>query len=132
MRQLTEKTQIRSLLHAIVWDYDIDPYELFEVALGKKEQAGSFTREKALVRMIEYLGWYDLLQLFGLAGLAKLLTKDVISGLRPAELQEKYEFARKVLQGETVSFSGWSPEYRKKIRNTLLSNRWYSNQQRIL
>jgi len=49
MRQLTEKTQIRSLLHAIVWDYDIDPYELFEVALGKKEQAGSFTREKALI-----------------------------------------------------------------------------------
>ena len=112
-KQLTEKTQIRSLLHAIVWDYDIDPYELFEVAAGKKEQAGSFTREKALIRMIEYLGWYDLLQLFGLAGLTELFTKDIISRLRHTELQEKYEFVRQVLQEETVSFSGWSPEYRK-------------------
>ncbi|MDM8552131.1 hypothetical protein QUF72_18750 [Desulfobacterales bacterium HSG2] len=125
MKRLTEKTQIRKFLRPIVWDYQIDPYELFEVATGKKERAGSFTREKALIRMIEYLGWYDLLRLFGLSELSELLTRDVISGLRPAELQEKYEFVRKILQGETVSFSGWSPEYRKKTEHTLLSDRWY-------
>lgn len=110
MNQLTEKRQIRSLLNAIVWDYNIDPYNLFEVAVGEKEQAGSFTREKALIRMIEYLGWYDLVQLFGLDGLRELLTNDIVSKLRPMELQEKYELVRKFLQGEAVSFSGWDPE----------------------
>jgi len=131
MEQLTEKTEIRKLLHPIVWDYHIDPYELFETAAGKKAQTGSFTQEKALVRMLEYLAWYDLLRLFGIDGLRKLITKDVISRLRIREVREKYELVRKVLQGETVSFSGWSPEYREQIKHSLLSDRWYRSQQRV-
>jgi hypothetical protein len=132
MEQLTEKSEIRKLLHPIVWDYNIDPYELYETAIGKKTQIGSFTQEKALIRMLEYLPWYDLLRLFGIEELRKLITKDVISKIRIRELREKYEFVRKILRGETVSFSGWSPEYREKIRHTLLSDRWNRTQQGIL
>jgi hypothetical protein len=126
------KSEIQRLLKPIMWDYNLDPYELFEVATGTKKQAGTFTRETALVRMLERLPWYDLVNLFGIDGLTQLITPKIISRLRLKELQEKYEFVRKVLQGETVSFSGWSPEYRERIRHTLLSDRWYRTQQRIL
>jgi hypothetical protein len=126
-----EKAKIQTLLQPIIWDYSIAPYELYEVAIGHKERVGWFTQDKAVVRILERLSWYDLINLFGIDKLTQLLTKDVISQIRVKALQERYEFARKVLQGEPVSFSGWSPESREKIRHTLLSNRWYRTQQRI-
>ena len=120
-----EKKEIKNILQPILWDYNIDPCDFFETALGEKDRAGSFCRETALIRMLERLSWHDLINLFGTDKLTQLLTKDIISRVRIKELKEKYEFARCVLQGETVSFSGWSPEYREKIKHTLLSNRWY-------
>ncbi|MDY0092876.1 MAG: hypothetical protein RBT80_09280 [Candidatus Vecturithrix sp.] len=123
-----EKAEIRKLLHPILWDYDIDPYHLFQVAIGCKERVGSFTQQTALIRMLERLSWYDLIRLFGLEELTRLLTPDLIAQLRFPELRERYELVRKVLHGEPVSFSGWSPEYRQKIRRTLLSHRWYRTQ----
>jgi hypothetical protein len=122
------KSEIQKLLKPIIWDYNLDPYDLFELVVGTKKQAGNFTPETALVRMLERLSWYDLVNLFGIEALTHLITPEIISRLRLRELQEKYEFVRKVLQGETVSFSGWSPEYREKIRHTLLSDRWYRTQ----
>jgi hypothetical protein len=126
------KDEIQKLLKPILWDYQIDPYVFYQTAMGERIRAGGFDQEKAQIRMLERLSWYDLIRLFGLEGLKKLLTRETISKLRIRELREKYEFARKVLHGESVSYTGWSPEYREKIKHTLLSNRWYRAQQRIL
>jgi hypothetical protein len=119
------KEQIRKILQPIIWDYNIDPVDFFEVAVGMKDSVGFFNQEAALIRMLERLSWYDLIYLFGINKLSILLRKEIIARLRMKELREQYEFARKILQGEPVSFSGWSPEYREKIKHTLLSNRWY-------
>jgi hypothetical protein len=126
------KKEIRTCLQSILWDYQIDPYEFYETALGTRERVGWFTQERALLRMLERLGWYDLIRLFGIEHLTQLLSKELVSRIRIPQLREKYELARKVLQGETLSFSGRSPEYRKKIRHTLLSRRWYRAQQGVL
>ena len=123
-----EKEAIRKLLQPLLWDYQLDPYGLFEIALGRQERIGTFTRAQVLVRLFERLAWYDLVQLFGIEVLTTLLTKEIINRLRFPELRTRYEFIRKVLHGEPVSFSGWSPEYRQRIRHTLLSHRWYRTQ----
>lgn len=123
-----DKSQIYQLIQPILWDYKTDPYDFFLTAVGEKNRAGCFNQEKALIRMLERLSWYDLIRLFGVERLKVLLTPGIISKLRIKELQEKYEFARKILHGESVSFSGWSAEYREKIKHTLLSNRWYRTQ----
>ncbi len=117
--------RIIDILKSIIWDYDIDPVLLYEVLMGKRDRIGTFNKEKIIIRALERLSWYDLLELFGKEELGKNLTEDIIKKLRFKEMQDKYEFARKILQGETVSYTGWSAEYRKKNRNTLLSNRWY-------
>ncbi|QTA79221.1 Uncharacterized protein dnl_14760 [Desulfonema limicola] len=121
-------TQIHQLLKPILWDYKTDPYDFFLTAVGEKKHAGCFDQEKALIRMLERLLWYDLIRLLGIERIKELLTPEIISKLRIKELREKYEFARKILHGEPVSFSGWSAEYREKIKHTLLSNRWYRTQ----
>jgi hypothetical protein len=123
-----EPQAIRQLLRPFFWDYDLDPYEVFEVVMSERERVGSFTRETALIRLFERLSWYDILQLFGVEHVTALLTKELIRNIRFPELRERYELVRKILHGEPVSFSGWSPEYRQKIQRTLLSHRWYRTQ----
>ena len=81
--------------------------------------------DRSIIRLLERMPWYDLVELFGLPGLTKMITKERISLLRDPLLKEHYEFARQLLQKEPLSVSGWCPEYRKKIRATLLSDRRY-------
>ena len=99
-----EQEKIKKTIKPILWDYQIDPCDFFDVAIGKKARAGSFDQMKALIRMLERLSWYDLVNLLGIDGSAKLLTKEIISRIRIKELRDKYGFARKILHKETVSF----------------------------
>lgn len=127
-----DRKLIERVLKPILWDYDVEAYAFFLTAAGEREAAGCFDQERARIRMLERLSWYDLVRLFGIEGLGSMLTHELIAKLRHGEMREKYEFARKILQGEAVSFTGWSPEYREKTKHTLLSNRWYRARQGLL
>jgi len=120
-----QKQQIIDTFVPILWDYSVDPLEFYEAAAGRNDKAGPFDQERALIRCLERLSWYDLLKIFGIDFLKTHLTKTLISKLRFQQMRDKYEFLRKVLQGEDVSFSGWNSETRDRIEHTLLSNRWY-------
>jgi hypothetical protein len=124
-----DKKAIESIMKLIIWDYDINPYALYEIVTGKKERVGQFDKERIFVRMIERLSWYDLLNILGAQFIKEYLTRDIIKKIHYKDMQERYEFVRKILQGEAVSFSGWGHEYRERIKSTLLSNRWYSDKQ---
>ena len=117
---------IQSIIKKIVWDYDINPYELYEVVTGRKARVGQFDAKRVLVRMLEILSWYELLDILGIEFLKASLTLDIIQQIRFKDLRDRYEFIRRILQGESVSFSGWDPEYRERVKHTLLSNRWYA------
>jgi hypothetical protein len=120
------KAAIQKALRGIIWDYDVDPDELFEVITGKREKSGPFDAERIFVRMLERLSWYELIELLGLEFIKNHLSKDVIRKIRFKALRGRYETIRKILSGDPLSFSGWDHEYREKIKYTLLSNRWYS------
>ena len=122
---MLKKKEISKLLKPILWDYSIDPCDLYDVAIGVMDNAGGFTREKALIRILENLSWYELIDIFGLEKLKELLRKDLIEKFGNEMLRDKYEFARQSLHGEALSLSGWDPEYREKISNSLLSHRWH-------
>lgn len=128
----SDKEGIRRIMKHIVWDYDMDPYELYEVVTGKIDRAGHFDAQRVFIRMLERLSWYDLLDLLGMEALGILLSPGTIAKIRHRDMREKYEYVRKVLQGETVSLSGWDPESREKVRNTLLSHRWYRAEQALV
>jgi hypothetical protein len=119
------KAAIQTAFRGIIWDYDVDPDELFEVITGKREKSGPFDAERIFVRMLERLSWYELIELLGLEFIKNHLSKDVIRKIRFKALRGRYETIRKILSGDPLSFSGWDHEYREKIKYTLLSNRWY-------
>jgi len=129
--ELTQE-RIEHILKPILWDYRIEPYEFYLVALGKKGTLGLFTSERALIRILERLNWYEILELFNVDILKEKLTPGLIAKIRTRELRKKYEFIRKILQDEPVSFSGWDHDNRQRVKHTLLSNRWYRTESALL
>ena len=121
----TQQRLMKALSSKIIWDYEIDPDEIYETVIGKRGKAGPLDAQQILIRMLERLSWYDLVDILGLEFLKNAITEEVIQKIRFKALREKYETARKVLHGHPLSVSGWDTAYRKRIKHTLLSNRWY-------
>jgi hypothetical protein len=123
---LKKNDTIRRLLKPYLWDYNTNPLAFyFFTKTGKYSGAMPLDLDRSIIRLLERMPWYDLIDLFGLPGLKKMITRERICFLRDPLLKEQYEFARQLLHKEPVSISGWRPEYRKKIKATLLSDRRY-------
>jgi hypothetical protein len=127
-----EKQRIRAIMRYVVWDYDVDPYDLYEVAVGTRGAIGHFDAERVLLRMLERLSWYDVLDLLGTERLRTRLTPLLIARIRHEGVRERYEYVRRLLQGEALPLSGWDPASRAKVRDSLLSDRWYRAEQALV
>jgi hypothetical protein len=123
---MMNESEIRKLLKGVVWDYNIDPYDLYLIALGKKEPIGLFNEERSLIRFVERLRWHELLELLGAEFLRENLTRDLIAKLYPPGIRKRYELIYSILHGETVSPSGWSAENRERLKASVLSDRRYN------
>jgi len=119
------KETVQTALKRIIWDYYVNPEELFDVLVGKRKTAGPFDAERLFLRMLERLPWYELIDVLGIEYIDNHLNENIIKKIRFKTLRGRYETARKVLSGDTLSVSGWDPEYREKIKHTFLSDRRY-------
>jgi hypothetical protein len=129
--KMSEEDKIK-ILKQCFWDYDFEKLPIPELVNGNLDAIDQYKLNFITNRLLEKLNWYQLKDIFGVVNLKKVLTKERISQLRFVELQKKYEFIRKVLFNEAVSFTGWGDEYYKKIKHTLFSNRWYRFKQTLL
>jgi hypothetical protein len=96
--------------------------------MGDLQSIDKYTFNFIIVRMLERLSWYDLLEILGPENLKQILIPEIIDKLHSKELRAKYEFIRKILSGEDLSFTGWGDAYYQRIKHTLFSNRWYRTQ----
>ena len=122
---MLNKNEIVKMVKGAIWDYAIEPFDFYLIALGKKAKLGFFNQERALLRLLERLSWYELLALFGKDFLKENLTVELITKIKRPEIRQKYDLARKVLQGGAISTTGWSAENRKRIKASILSDRRY-------
>ena len=125
MKQEQSPDAIRSIIKRIVWDYNLDPYDLYLIASRQKEAIGPFNEFWVWQRMFERLGWYDLLKLYGIETVKVNLTREHIQKIRIPELRERYERVRCLLHGEALPPAEWGAEARQRMQSTLLSDRWY-------
>ena len=118
---------VEKILKPLLWDYQIDAISFYLVALGQEKIPG-LSQQRALLRMLERLNWYDILDLFELEFIQEQLTTELVARLRFPEMRKKYELIRKILHREPVSFPGWGAETRQRAQDSILSNRWYRPQ----
>ena len=114
---MPDKDMVKKTVKSVIWDYNIDPYEYYLIALGEKKIAGYITKERALIRIFERLSWYELLSLFDIEFIKDNLTTELISKLRSDQLKRKYELIRKVLYGETDQVSRLISGFIKYLRS---------------
>jgi hypothetical protein len=111
------------ILKSIVWDYNAEQLSLDKLISGDINSIDEYEFKFILNRMLERLNWYELIDILGIDILKKLLTPETINKLRNKELRERYERIRRILYKESLPFTGWDPEYRKRIKATVLSHR---------
>ena len=121
------RKEIIKKIKSVYWDYKIDPAEIYLTIIGENTAKGFFSKEKILIRLIERLSWYELIDLVGKEYLTKNLNKTIIEKIRNHQIRNKYESVRKILQGDAVSPAGWSNQNRKRLKASILSDRWYSS-----
>lgn len=124
-KSVVEKYKI---IKSAFWDYNIDPELFLKILNNKIKEDSYFSKEKIFIRLLETLSWYDLVSLLGIEYLRNHLNDNILLKLRNPELRIRYDNARKILHGETLSASGWSSENRERLKSSVLSNRWYGNQ----
>ena len=78
----TDQPKAIAVLKSIIWDYDVDPDELYGVMTGQRSKAGPFTFDRLFVRMLERLSWYELLDLLGMDYIKEHLTEEIIGKIR--------------------------------------------------
>ena len=88
------------LLRGIVWDYNINPIDLYFISMGEKSPIGGFDKGKAFLRIVERLSWYDLLQLYDIQFIKENLTKELIKKIRNETLRNRYEILYQLLRGK--------------------------------
>jgi hypothetical protein len=85
-------------LKEMYWDYDYpaSPEDIYEFILGKKELT-YLNRDMVIARMLVYVRWYDLIDIFGLNTLKDLLNENVFKHISNDEMREDYEYVKGVL-----------------------------------
>jgi hypothetical protein len=113
-----------NILTLIFWDYNTDKLPLNKIIERDVNSIDDYEYKLIVARMLERLNWYELMDIFGIELIKRILSSEITGRLRNKELKERYERIRRILFREPLPFSGWDPEYRKRIESTLLSYRW--------
>jgi hypothetical protein len=109
----------RKILKRLNWEYNISVEDIYAVIKGEKTHAGHWDFDHLFIRMLERLRWYDLLYLLGRKTLQEKLVPVILKQIRFPEKRKKYERLGKILRGEPVSFTKWSPKYREKVKGSI-------------
>ena len=85
-------------LERIFWDYNNRERgdSLYNFVLGKKE-IEYLDRFDVMARMLMTVGWYHLIDIFGLKNLRNFLTDDVLQRIWVEDLRNNFRYAREIL-----------------------------------
>jgi hypothetical protein len=90
-------------LKDIFWDYTFTEEELNDLLHGNVETVGTLTRSALLVRMFEYMNWFDITQKIDRHSFLTHITPEFIETLQEHDLQQGLTFVRNFLLTQTLS-----------------------------
>jgi len=96
MESLTPRKR-KELLSKLYWDLDYSPEYIENLLNNADKDNNSIEIINLYRRLLKTFDWYTLLKLVPPHQLKHLLSDDVIKGIHPRELQNKYVYARRIL-----------------------------------
>jgi hypothetical protein len=85
------------IIKSLFWDYDVNPEEALPVLEGKSERIGSISKHELFIKILNFVPWHTIREIFPERMLPQLLSDQVINGLFPPILRERYQYVRKLL-----------------------------------
>lgn len=92
-----DKNEKLAMLKRLFWDYKVDPREALDIIEGKRERVGGIQRKELFVKILNMYPWHKVRQLIPESLLPEVLQEDVIMGLFPKNLRDKYRYVRSLL-----------------------------------
>ncbi len=88
----------KEILSRIYWDMEVDPEKLLSILEGKTDRYYFIDKLNIYSRLLKSCDWYTLLKIIPAEHLTDLLSDEVINRLYPKNLQDKFLYARSILQ----------------------------------
>lgn len=120
-----KKEKIRLIKHCF-WDYYYEDQEIEKRILELNE--GIVQDETFLIRIIENLEWYILIEIIPIDRLLSFITKERLQKIRSKRRRENLANAKSILLEQPLPFPRWDRCDFEKTRHGLLSNRWYGTE----
>jgi hypothetical protein len=90
----------------VIWDYDFSEQDLCKLLEGTIDRLGHMTRTDLIIRMLNYLTWYDFIKFFPKDKLCDTINEILNVKFKDQKRRRALEFVRNFLQRKAVSASG--------------------------
>ena len=89
--------EITDRLKLLMWDTKISSGELVLLLKGERDQINGFTRKNLFAKILNGYNWHAVRKIIPENELKEALSDEVVNGLFPRTLREKYRYVRSLL-----------------------------------
>lgn len=92
-----EHSEKLKIVKSLFWDYKVDPEEAINALNGKTDHIGNLHRNELFIKLLNFYPWHTIRKLVPESLHKELLSDEVIQGLFPPILRDRYRYVRKLL-----------------------------------
>jgi len=89
--------ELLKYLESINWDTTLSSKELLQLLKGDIDQVKGFTKQNLYTKILNFYPWHKVRHMVKEDKLSEVLTEDVIQGLFPRDLRDKYRYVKSLL-----------------------------------
>jgi len=93
-------------IRRVLWDVNADAEAVLRALDGHGPMPGGIDPAVVYAKLLKSYSWHTLLRIIPAERLKDALSDDVLRRLWPASLRTRYEYARELLSGQSVSSAG--------------------------
>lgn len=92
-----DRSEKVEMVKRLFWDYKIDPEKALQILEGKVEKIDKIRRNELFIKLLNFYPWHKVRRLVSSDLHKDLLSEEVIQGLFPPILRERYKYVRELL-----------------------------------
>ncbi|HRK55399.1 MAG TPA: hypothetical protein PK185_15895 [Cyclobacteriaceae bacterium] len=85
------------MLKRLFWDHKVDPEKAILILEGKVERIDKINRNELFIKLLNYYPWHKVRKLVSSDLYKELLSEEVMKGLFPPLLRDRYRYVRELL-----------------------------------
>ena len=93
----SQVSNVKKQLAKVLWDTNVSADEAFDILVGKQESVRGLTKIHLYRKIINGFYWHTIRRIIPSEALPEALSDEVLKGIFPKSLREKYKYVRTLL-----------------------------------